>query len=162
MLKELTASNKNESNRMVQEEVDAFIKKAWGVFPASPQVPNAGISHYFIIKFFSESMQSPQKREDIKKALQESKMMRKGVVSLIIGTRYGNHKNIDKIVEKFDYDNFDRYWTDLQEISIGLTEEIFPGDKQRMEGSPTAKAQETMGKCYLECFFTPYLVLDNP
>ena len=157
LLKELTVSNKNESDRMVQEEVDAFIKEAWGVFPVPPQVPNAETSHYSIIKLFSESMQSPQKREDIKKALQKSKLMRKGVVSLIIGTRYGNHKNIDKIVEKFDYDNFDRYWADLQEISKGLTEEIFPGDK-----SSPSKAQATMGKCYLECFFTPYLVLDNP
>jgi hypothetical protein len=162
LLKELTVSNKNESDKMIQKETEDFIKNSWKVFPVSIQVPNIGTRDYYIIKLFSDCMQLSQKKEVIEKVLQESKLMRKAIITLIIGARYGNRKNIEKNAEGLDYDNFGKYWLNLQEISKGLTDEIFPGDKQRMEGLPTAATQATMGKCYLECFFTPYLVLDNP
>ena len=162
MLKELTESNKNELDKMVQEEVDTFIKKAWGVFPASPQVPNIGSQDYYRIKLFSECMQSPEKKDAIKKALQESIMMRKAIFSVIIGDQYGNVEYVKKIANGIDYDNFDQYWSLLEEKSEELVESLFSNEiRKKLEEAPGAASRKMMAQCYLECFFTPYLVLDN-
>ena len=111
---------------------------------------------------FSECMQSPEKKDAIKKALQESIMMRKAIFSVIIGDQYGNVEYVKKIANGIDYDNFDQYWSLLEEKSEELVESLFSNEiRKKLEEAPGAASRKMMAQCYLECFFTPYLVLDN-
>ena len=162
-LSELLTYNKSESDKKIQKETDDFIQKSQETL-STPNIaiPNIGSQDYYRIKLFSECMQSPEKKDAIKKVLQESIMMRKAIFSVIIGDQYGNVGYVKKIADKIDYDNFDNYWAVLQEESKHITESLFSEEiRKRYEESPKALSNKIIAKCFLECFFTPYLVLDN-
>ena len=134
LLNELKNSKTGESDKKVQKEIEDFIKKSQGALSTpSVVIPNIGTRNYLYIKYFAECMQSTEKKDAIKKVLQGSKLMREAVISVVLGSLDSNAKETEMIVGagKLDYDNFDSYWSRLEEISKGLTENFIPVIKQK-------------------------------
>lgn len=159
LMAKLYEDNKNEVNIEKRNNVEAFYK---ATVPLLWEERKKGPDYYYRIKLFSDCMQPPQ-GQDIKKVLQDSKLMREAVVSLMIGD---GSRDVSIYVKEYNqrlnYDNFEAYWVTLQEISKNLTKQIFPRMTMLDKYSPEEKqAGKLNAQCYLECFFTPYLDLNN-
>ncbi len=159
LLNKLLQSSKNDGNRDVQKEMDSYYRNSLKVFGETPQRRAMAFRYYYCLKLFSDSVQDPQKSKTIKKVLQESKLMRKAVLSLLIAGPWCNRHMthyVKKYDQKLDYNNFDKYWPVLQEMSKTLIQEVFRRmKKEYLEKCPVAvrKDSELAGQCFIECFF---------
>ncbi|OGV35484.1 MAG: hypothetical protein A2020_02405 [Lentisphaerae bacterium GWF2_45_14] len=172
-INELKAERKQlTSNKEEAGKIDSFIKtippiskhRLSGLSHAeiSPE-----ISHYYRIKAFQDNMDDPESKEVIKEQLKKHIALRKAIIPLFVRNE-ATRGDIDRFVEKYesqlDYNDFDKYWPALEKISKNLIPDLFTSlgrPNLQLYTAEQIENSKLAARCYLECFFTPYLDLNN-
>jgi hypothetical protein len=158
--------NERESDLNKKKKVIDFIEDINNQLPSN-NLARKPLEYYYRLKLFETCLSDPEFKKIIKEQLKKHIALRKAVIPLFF-RKNARRGDIDRFVKKYesqlDYNDFDKYWQALGKISKNLIPDLFTSlgrPNLKLYTSEQIENSKLAGQCYIECFFTPHLYLNN-
>jgi len=158
--------NEKQSDLNKKNEITSFVTYVYNQLP-SRNLDRKPLYYYYRLKLFESCLSDPKSKEIIKEQLKKHIALRKAVIPLFIRTD-ATRRDIDRFVKEYesqlDYNDFDKYWPALEKISKNLIPDLFTSlgrPNLQLYTAEQIENSKLAARCYLECFFTPNLDLNN-
>ena len=124
---DLQKDNRSELNYKKKKEVEVFISTCYSQLSSNVS-GDISLRYYYRLKTFEDCMCNPGQQRVVKKMLKDNYALRKAIIPLII--KYQSARDVSSYMTKYNnklkYDNFDKYWEGIIDISSNLAKNIMP------------------------------------
>jgi hypothetical protein len=157
----INALYKLKDNKLDNEE-KLFVKNCYRGLESDDVRKKIPLERYYRIEALLACLKKPQLRETIKLRLKDNYALRKTLISLLADKIYAmpadRHAWRDKRAEKtrglLNYDDFDKYWANLEKVCGKLLEDVFVKAYKRSNCSPEqVRLSQVAGRVFIECLF---------
>jgi hypothetical protein len=152
---------KLKDNKLDNEE-KLFVRNSYRIFKDEDVLKRIPLERYYRIEALLACLKNPRLRESVKLRLKDNYALRKALLSLLSEKTYAmpadRHAWRDKRAKKtrgsLNYDNFDKYWANLEKVCEKLLKDVFIKENKRSDYSlEQVKLSHIAGCVFIECLF---------